>query len=66
VTTEDVPSIGISQGQGEGVSIMMNTTQNNSTKQASGSIHVAMDEEGVRILEHWVSNIKWNWMTRSL
>jgi len=66
VTTEDVSSIGISQGQGEGVSTMMNITQSNSTTQASGSMHVAMDKEGVRISEHWESNIKWNWMTRSL
>ena len=47
VTSQDVPSIRTSQSQGEGVSIVMNTTQSNNTTQASGSMHVAMDEEGV-------------------
>jgi len=47
VTSQDVPLIGTSQSQGEGVSIVINTTQSNNTTQASGSMHVAMDEEGV-------------------
>jgi len=47
VTSQDVPSVGTSQSQGKGVSTVMNTTQSNNTTQASGSMHVAMDEEGM-------------------
>jgi len=47
VTNQDVSSIGILQGQGQGVSTVMNITQFNSTTQASRSMHVAMDEEGM-------------------
>ena len=47
VTDEDVPSIEISQPHGEGVSTMINTVESSTTTQASGSMHVAMDEEGM-------------------
>jgi len=39
--------IGISQSQGEEVSTTMNTTKSSTTTQASGSMHVAMDEENM-------------------
>ncbi|KAL9330813.1 hypothetical protein ACSQ67_000423 [Phaseolus vulgaris] len=48
---------------GEGVSTVINTVESSTTTQASGSMHVAMDEEGMEEIEHWVSNIKWNGMT---
>ncbi|KAK7377152.1 hypothetical protein VNO80_02572 [Phaseolus coccineus] len=48
VTDQDVPSIGISQSLGEGVSIVMNTVESSTTTQANGSMHVAMDEEGMK------------------
>ncbi|KAL9330810.1 hypothetical protein ACSQ67_000420 [Phaseolus vulgaris] len=65
VIDQDVPSIEISQPHGEGVSTMINTVESNTTTQASGSMHVAMDEEGMEEIEHWASNIKWNGMTMS-
>jgi len=48
VTDQDVPLIGISQSQGERVSTVMNIVESSTTTQASGSMHVAMDEEGLK------------------
>ncbi|CAJ1972372.1 unnamed protein product [Sphenostylis stenocarpa] len=47
LTDQDVPSMGISQSQGEGSSSVMNTIESSTTNQASGNMHVAMDEEGM-------------------
>ena len=47
LTDQDVPSIGISQSQGEVVSTLMNSIESNTANQASGSMHAAMDEEGI-------------------
>ncbi|KAG2390137.1 hypothetical protein LR48_Vigan07g246700 [Vigna angularis] len=48
LTQQDVPLIGISQSQGEMVSTTMNIIESSTTNQASGSMHIAMDEEGMK------------------
>ncbi|XP_047178641.1 uncharacterized protein LOC124845566 [Vigna umbellata] len=48
LTQQDVPLIRISQSQGEMVSTTMNIIESSTTNQASGSMHVSMDEEGMK------------------
>ncbi|TKY58070.1 myb protein I isoform X1 [Spatholobus suberectus] len=45
VADQDVPSIGISQG--EGVSSVVDTFESSATIQATGGMHTAMDDEGM-------------------
>jgi len=47
LTNQVVPSIGISQSQGEVVSTVMNKIESSTVNRASGSMHATMDEVGM-------------------